>query len=266
MKPQVASRASAGAALPDRLSAAEARTPWAFPPRRILVPVDFGDASAAAIAVGGVLADRYHAALTALHAEIIEAPVYFTHEQAAAIERGRAAARATAERELMQFVRRRTRQPAVVRFVEETPAIAVIDSGRTADLIVMGTHGRRGPSRWWLGSVAERVVSEARIPVLVVRGTHANPAPDAIFRRPLMVAGPWTFDGDATRYGAGLAAAFDGTVAERAAACEEDLVREREATLLVIAHSPGGGGWFGTPAERLIRSCTLPMLFVPNRG
>lgn len=38
-----------------------------------------------------------------------------------------------------------------------------------ADLIVMGTHGRRGISRWMLGSVAESVVRTARCPVLLVR-------------------------------------------------------------------------------------------------
>lgn len=38
-----------------------------------------------------------------------------------------------------------------------------------ADLIVMGTHGRRGLNRWLLGSVTERVVRAASAPVLTVR-------------------------------------------------------------------------------------------------
>lgn len=37
------------------------------------------------------------------------------------------------------------------------------------DLIVMGTHGRRGLSRWMLGSVAESVARTASCPVLLVR-------------------------------------------------------------------------------------------------
>ncbi|MEJ2379988.1 MAG: universal stress protein [Gammaproteobacteria bacterium] len=40
-----------------------------------------------------------------------------------------------------------------------------------ADLIVIGTHGRRGVSHVLLGSVAEAVVRVAPIPVLLVRGT-----------------------------------------------------------------------------------------------
>ena len=39
-----------------------------------------------------------------------------------------------------------------------------------ADLIVMGTHGRRGMNRLLLGSDAERVLREATVPVLLVRG------------------------------------------------------------------------------------------------
>lgn len=40
-----------------------------------------------------------------------------------------------------------------------------------ADLLVIGTHGRRGFSRLFLGSVAENVIRIATIPVLVVRGS-----------------------------------------------------------------------------------------------
>jgi nucleotide-binding universal stress UspA family protein len=39
-----------------------------------------------------------------------------------------------------------------------------------ADLIVIGTHGRRGVSRVVLGSVAEKVVRVSPVPVLTVRG------------------------------------------------------------------------------------------------
>jgi nucleotide-binding universal stress UspA family protein len=43
-----------------------------------------------------------------------------------------------------------------------------------ADLLVMGTHGRRGLNRWLLGSVTERVVRAADVPVLTVR-TGSDP-------------------------------------------------------------------------------------------
>jgi len=37
------------------------------------------------------------------------------------------------------------------------------------DLLVMATHGRSGVTRWWIGSIAENIVTEATIPVLLVR-------------------------------------------------------------------------------------------------
>ena len=43
------------------------------------------------------------------------------------------------------------------------------DAGGSADVIVMGTHGRRGLSHLALGSVAERVVQHAGCPVLTVK-------------------------------------------------------------------------------------------------
>lgn len=240
---------------------------WTFPPRRVLVAVDFGDAAARAVAVAGAVAERFDSALTAIHADTIEAPAYFTRDQARALERERAVARTAAERELLQFVRRETPRRARIRFVEDPPATAIVEASRATDLLIMGTHGRRGPSRWWLGSVAERVVREADVPVLVVRAAGQRTAPGTMFRRVVLVAGPWTFEGDAGRYAAGLAEAFDGATAEQTVACEEDLVRDRGATLLVVAVRRGTAGrWFGSAAEKLIRSCVLPMLFVPGRG
>lgn len=44
-----------------------------------------------------------------------------------------------------------------------------------ADLMVMGTHGRRGVKHFLLGSVAEVVLRESNIPVLVVRAREAQP-------------------------------------------------------------------------------------------
>jgi nucleotide-binding universal stress UspA family protein len=41
------------------------------------------------------------------------------------------------------------------------------------DLIVIGTHGRRSVPRFFLGSVAERVVREAECPVLTIRQNNS---------------------------------------------------------------------------------------------
>jgi nucleotide-binding universal stress UspA family protein len=45
-----------------------------------------------------------------------------------------------------------------------------------ADLVVVGTHGRRGISRVLLGSGAEQIIRSAQVPVLVIRGGSDDPA------------------------------------------------------------------------------------------
>ena len=58
-------------------------------------------------------------------------------------------------------------------------ADVILDAAQAwpADLIVIGTHGRRGPSRWFLGSDAEDVLRGATVPVLLVRGSDGIKAP-----------------------------------------------------------------------------------------
>jgi nucleotide-binding universal stress UspA family protein len=64
---------------------------------------------------------------------------------------------------------------AVVRRVAD---VIVDEAARwPADLIVIGTHGRRGLSKLMLGSVAEGVVRTASVPVLLVRGHEGKRAP-----------------------------------------------------------------------------------------
>ena len=63
------------------------------------------------------------------------------------------------------------RASADATIVKGPIADAIIDFAheKGADLIAMSTHGRTGPSRWFLGSVADRVVRGAGVPVLLVR-------------------------------------------------------------------------------------------------
>lgn len=66
-------------------------------------------------------------------------------------------------------------QTALVETIGKPVAEAIIDQARKcrADLIILGTHGRRGLTRIVLGSDAEGVVRAARVPVLLMRA----PAP-----------------------------------------------------------------------------------------
>ncbi len=61
--------------------------------------------------------------------------------------------------------------------VRGTPAESIADAAAKsgADLIVIATHGRSGPSRWVWGSVADRVLRSSCTPVLMVRAPGCVP-------------------------------------------------------------------------------------------
>ena len=135
---------------------------------RILLAVDFDEPSAAALRSAAALAGAVGGEVTVLHAASIEMPPYFTDSQAEALEAERRETRDRCAASLKDFAAQQTTRP-VVTAVEEGPAADVILRLAPAfDLIVVGTHRRHAPARWWLGSVAEAVVRAAPVPVLVV--------------------------------------------------------------------------------------------------
>lgn len=76
-------------------------------------------------------------------------------------------------------------EEVVRRDVSAAPAILNYAAETGIDLIALGTHGRRGPSRILLGSVAEEVVRRAEQPVLTVRGEedgHSTTVPETVDR------------------------------------------------------------------------------------
>jgi nucleotide-binding universal stress UspA family protein len=58
--------------------------------------------------------------------------------------------------------------------VEEQPGVAILHEATppAVDAVALETHGRRGLSRLMLGSVADKVIRGATVPVLVHRPTH----------------------------------------------------------------------------------------------
>ena len=53
--------------------------------------------------------------------------------------------------------------------VAGNPGDRIVEEAHEADIVVMGTHGRRGLQRALVGSVAEHVIRHAPVPVMVVR-------------------------------------------------------------------------------------------------
>ena len=139
--------------------------------KTILVPTDFSAYSDVAVDYAVELAMRLDATVYLLH--IVHIPVIGTGEMgnvhASALTQV-AHRDAQISLEALATKLRDRVEVAAVR-IETGDAREVIDRVAEqidADLIVMGTHGRRGFSRWFLGSVAESVVRTAPCPVLTI--------------------------------------------------------------------------------------------------
>ncbi len=143
--------------------------------RRILHPSDFSRASGAAFAKAVDLAKANRAELIVVHvlAPIIPlmgdgyvSPKLYEDLEAAAHSQGQKQLNGLLARARKAGVR------ASVVMLEGIAHEQIVRAARSqrADLIVIGTHGRTGMAKLFLGSVAGRVVSRARCPVMTVRG------------------------------------------------------------------------------------------------
>ena len=237
-------------------------TAWQCPPKTILVGVDFGEPSARALAIAKVLASAFQARLRALHAERFDPPPYFTIDQITRLQEERHVALAAATSHLARFVAASAYQ--VESFVvDEPPVEAILDNSAGADLIVLGTHGRRGPGRWWLGSVAERVVRVAAVPALVTRA--ASTPPLDVFERVALVLDGAHADETARGCAAGLAGIGAGPLIEAGAIAQCDANALQQATLVVMATRRNRHSWGLTdPVAEVLGSCERPVLFVPT--
>jgi nucleotide-binding universal stress UspA family protein len=239
-------------------------TPWQWPPRHVLAAVDFGEASARAVTLAGLVASAYDATLRALHAERFEPPPYFTVEQIDRLEAERRGAEQAAARHMREFVARATEYPADALVLDEPPVDAILHAAGGADLVVMGSHRRSRPARWWMGSVAERVVRAATVPVLVVRGSE-EPALD-VFERVLLLGDQATPDDRARQCAADLAATFGGHLVEGGLAkgCPAEAMSQATLVVMATAHPKPPWGLTDVVAGAL-GACERPVLFVPSR-
>jgi nucleotide-binding universal stress UspA family protein len=61
-----------------------------------------------------------------------------------------------------------------VRVDNRAPVQAILEAEGDHDLVVMGTHGRRGFNRWMFGSVAEGALRRAKRPFLLIRSDEGK--------------------------------------------------------------------------------------------
>lgn len=143
-------------------------------PRTIVVGTDFSDQADAAVAYAIALAGKLDARVQLVHGWQVpptaigpDLATGFVAPFAAELERSAREAMART----LDRVRKGAKVPIDGAVVCNDPRDAVLAeaASRDAQLIIVGTHGRRGLKRALLGSVAEAVVRLASCPVLVVR-------------------------------------------------------------------------------------------------
>jgi len=138
-------------------------------PTNLLVPIDFSPCSEHALdyacAIAAKLGARIHI-INAIGTTLPELSVALTDQMISSIRHNAAAALD----KLLQ-PRRAVASFGEVVVVDDDARDAILKAARAvhADLIIIGTHGRRGLSRMLLGSVAEDVLRRAPCPVLAVR-------------------------------------------------------------------------------------------------
>ncbi|HSM09680.1 MAG TPA: universal stress protein [Gemmatimonadota bacterium] len=145
----------------------------------ILCPTDLSDASVQSVPLATHFARLHGADLHLLHVHLLHAmspdedeDVPFPGE-----EEARAALEASAGGISWNQVVHR-----IERGINAAPTIIDYADANDVDLIVMGSHGRRGLRRLMLGSVTTEVVRFARRPVLVVRHEEDAAAPTEVDR------------------------------------------------------------------------------------
>jgi nucleotide-binding universal stress UspA family protein len=145
--------------------------------RRILVPTDFTETSEHAIDWALGVASKVGAAVTVMHAYEIpiigfpDGAIIATPDVAARIaDASHAALDATVKR----LAARGVPLESVLREGTAWEEINAVAESINADLIVIGTHGRRGLARALLGSVAENVIRTALRPVVTIRDKHGH--------------------------------------------------------------------------------------------
>jgi nucleotide-binding universal stress UspA family protein len=157
--------------------------------KTILVPTDFSEGAQIALEHATTLADVFKAKIVVLHViETLANTLTETVQRVGTETLARSLSQSPQLMDVYALVRRAV-EPALDQVVQDLQKSGVsasrgIEQGTAyeqivaharavgADLIVMGTHGRRGVNRLFMGSVAERVVRTASCPVLTVRPPH----------------------------------------------------------------------------------------------
>jgi nucleotide-binding universal stress UspA family protein len=149
--------------------------------RRVMYASDFSSASLAALPLAINVAKATGAELLIMH--VLPSPLPLVGEgyiDQATLDRLFAGARAEAHKQLEPLLARAHEAGIQTSgfIVDDVGAVSTADEiiraaiDKEVDILVLGTHGRTGIAKFFLGSVAARVVATAPCPVLTVRAAE----------------------------------------------------------------------------------------------
>jgi nucleotide-binding universal stress UspA family protein len=156
---------------------------------RILVPLDPSDTSQSILASVAFLAKRLHQPVHLVSVIPDSAELHAIGPRHAASMGALGERLRSAAQERLDSVQAHLAQQGIATTVEVSggpvaECILVAADAFGAGLIAMATHGRVGPERWFLGSIADRVLRGSSTPVLLVRprpdGQAAAPSIDHV--------------------------------------------------------------------------------------
>jgi nucleotide-binding universal stress UspA family protein len=136
--------------------------------RPVVVGVDGSSDSWRGLAWAAREAEAQHRALRIVHAWEVPVPGYVPVPET--IELVRAAAQLVVDEALVKVGEWAPGLAVSARLVHGTPARVLLDEGRDAAVVVLGSHGRGGFARLVMGSTSGAVAAHAAAPVVVVRG------------------------------------------------------------------------------------------------
>jgi len=180
--------------------------------KKILCPVDFFPAAEMAVNYATGLAAHYEAKVHLLHVVNAVIPA-----QEFAVNTG----------ELMKVMEDNAREEMATLVTKVTAERIPVDSEVRVgdvhdeikraidvlkpDLVVMGTHGRRGPERWFLGSTTERLLRHSPVPLLTIRASE-EPITEPRFQRILVTTDFSEGTTDTLRYAFSMAQEHDSRI------------------------------------------------------
>jgi nucleotide-binding universal stress UspA family protein len=148
--------------------------------KNVLVPTDFTAASAAALAYARAFSRDHGSKIFVAHAVTPEPPVFLPMEPIPlALDSTWQDAQAELNQFLSQDVHKDTKHEGILERGQIWNVVDDVVHRHAIDLIVLGSHGKRGLKKFVLGSAAEEIFRQADCPVLTVGPKVAPPVEEA---------------------------------------------------------------------------------------